>query len=48
MIPRIRNPKITFSVEWIMTAIQVLRKRQLGNAKTMTPPMTFAAIVQGW
>jgi hypothetical protein len=32
----------TFSTEWMMTPIQVLRKRQLGSARRKTPRMTFA------
>ncbi len=31
MTPSIRNAKNTFSAEWTMTPIQVLRKRQVGN-----------------
>jgi hypothetical protein len=46
--PRTRNPKNTLCAEWTMMAIQVLRKRQLGNARTKAPLITFPTIPQGW
>src|SRR6185503_7382267 len=38
--PRIRNTKYTLCAEWTMMPIQVLQKRQLGNAYRKTPLMT--------
>ena len=46
--PRIRNAKYTLCAEWTMIPIQVLRKRQLGNAYRKAQLMTEAAIPQGW
>jgi hypothetical protein len=46
--PRIRKAKYTLCAEWTMTPIQVLRKRQLGNAYRKIPVMTDPGIPQGW
>ena len=46
--PRIKKEKYTLCAEWTMMPIQVLRKRQLGNAYRKTPLMTDARIPQGW
>ena len=47
-IPRIKKEKYTLCAEWTMTPIQVLRKRQLGNAYRKTPLTTDARMPQGW
>lgn len=46
--PRIKKEKYTLCAEWTMMPIQVLRKRQLGNAYRKTPLITDARIPQGW
>ena len=46
--PRIKKEKYTLCAEWTMMPIQVLRKRQLGNAYRKTPLMTDARMPQGW
>jgi hypothetical protein len=39
--------KYTFCRQWTLTPIQVLRKRQVGNARNNESPMAFDRIVQG-
>jgi hypothetical protein len=46
--PRIKKEKYTLCAEWTMIPIQVLRKRQLGNAYRKTPLTTDARMPQGW
>jgi hypothetical protein len=43
-IPRIRKARYTLCPEWTMTPIQVLRKRQLGNAYRKAQLMTAPGI----
>jgi hypothetical protein len=46
--PRIKKEKYTLCAEWTMMPIQVLRKRQLGNAYRKTPLTRDARMPQGW
>jgi hypothetical protein len=48
MTPRIKKEKYTLCAEWTMMPIQVLRKRQLGNAYRKTLLTTDARMPQGW